>query len=59
MGVFELEEFMAVLPRMAGTARVSSCMSCEPQKSKETRTSICGRCERHRTKHRDIKEKVT
>ena len=30
MGVFELEEFVAVLPRMAGAARVSSCMSCGP-----------------------------
>lgn len=30
MGVLELEEFVAVLPGMAGAARVSTCMSSGP-----------------------------
>ena len=30
MGVLELEEFVAVLPRMASAARVNTCMSCRP-----------------------------
>ncbi len=57
MRILELEEFVAVLPRMTGAAP-SQLMSCRGHK-KKNHTSICGRCERHRTKRREAKAKVT
>ena len=63
MRILELEEFVAMLPRMTGaaTSRRMSWLCATKNKIpiKGTRTSICGRFERHRNKSREVKAKVT